>query len=211
MTVGFRHSKLASRDSILGGRSCQRRLLRLPLWLVVLGLTLGSVEARALNPSLPEYRVKAAFLFHFLQFVEWPANAFPDETSPITLCILGDDPFGPVLDQTVGDKTVGNRRIVIRRCQRIEDAGSCHLLFVSRSEIERLPQILARQQGVSSLTVGETDQFVQLCGIINFTVEEGQVRFEINPNAAQRAGVRISSRLLRLAKVVRTECPGPRQ
>ena len=162
----------------------------------------GTPEVRASAPAAKEYEVKAAFLFNFALYVEWPPEAFPTPTAPIIIGILGDDLFGNVLDQTVRGETVRNRPIAIHRSRQIENLKHCHLLFISKSESGRLAHIFAKLAGTHCLTVGETDRFAHNGGIINFRLQGANVRFEINLNAARRSGLAISSKLLRLAILI---------
>lgn len=152
-----------------------------------------------------EYQVKAAFLYNFVKFVEWPGEALPDTSATITLCMLGEHPFGINFEQTIRGKIVKGRELVIERFKEILGLEGCHILFVSSSEKSRLPQILEAIKDMSLLTVGETERFAKLGGIINFFIEENKVRFEINTDAAKRARLQVSSNLLKLAKVIRTE------
>ena len=151
-----------------------------------------------------EYQVKAIFLFNFVQFVTWPAAAFPDPHSPITIGILGDDPFGPFLEEAVRGEVIDGRSLTIKRFQGIDEVSASQVLFVSKSETGRLRQILAALQGTSILTVGETEAFARQGGMINFITVDNKVRYEINVAAARRANLDISSKLLRLAKIVGT-------
>jgi hypothetical protein len=157
--------------------------------------------------SPTEYQVKAAFLYHFVRFVEWPSKAFQGPRAPLVLCILGDDPFGPDLEDAISGKTIGERSLFAKRIRRIQDTGACHVVFVSSSERERLGQVMAYLRHLSILTVGETDRFLQLGGMINFILEEGKVRFEINVDAGERSNLKLSSKLLKVARIVR-ERPG---
>ncbi|HEX7183153.1 MAG TPA: YfiR family protein [Thermoanaerobaculia bacterium] len=166
-------------------------------------LLLSGGLARADRPLVTsEYAVKAAFLYNFAKFVEWPADAFRGPGDPMTLCVLGEDPFGGELDQTVGGKTVTGRQIVVRRSTRLTDLPECRVLFVSSSEGPRLAQILAAVGDRAVLTVGEEETFARAGGIISFVVRENRVRFQIDRKAAARAGLSISSRLLELAETV---------
>lgn len=145
-----------------------------------------------------EYEVKAAFLFNFAKFVEWPDPA----SGPIRLCIVGDDPFGNNLEETVRGKTINGRPIAIRRIKAGENPQGCQIAFISASE--RPPRsLLDLLQGASTLTVGEAPNFAKQGGIINFVLEDNKVHFEINVDAAEQARLRISSKLLSLAKIVR--------
>lgn len=169
-------------------------LLRLAL-LAVLFLVPGLAAAQA-----PEYDLKAAFLFNFVKFVEWPAQAFPSDRAPVNLCVYGQDPFGSTLDKVIEGERVGERSLVVRR-PGLEELDGCHVLFISRSEAERLGGVLARVGSKPVLTVADTDGFLQAGGAINFVLEGSKVRFLINQKAAERNGLRISSRLLRLAMI----------
>ena len=152
-----------------------------------------------------EYQIKAAFLFNFAKFVEWPPATAAPESGPICMCILGRDPFGPALEEVIQGKTVNSRRLQVRRTTRVEQVRSCHVLFISDSERGRLSEALALLRDTSILTVGEMERFVQHGGMIHFLMESNKVRFEINRDAAERAGLKISSKLLQLATIVRGE------
>lgn len=155
--------------------------------------------ARA-QTDFEEHEVKAAYLFNFTKFVMWPPEAFADG-SPIRLCVFGQDPFGKTLDRLVQGESLEGRELTVVRPDRIQELKSCHVLFISRSERGRLNEILADLRGTSVLTVGETDGFLQRGGLINFIRQGGKVRFEINEKAAERAPLKISSKLLRLASL----------
>jgi hypothetical protein len=152
-----------------------------------------------------EYQVKAVFLFNFLQFVEWPATVFPDERSPIRIGVLGDDPFGPALEEAIRDETINQRRLVVTRSHRVEDLRDCHLVFISKSENRRINTILPLLNNHPVLTVSEVDGFARQGGVIAFYQDGKKVRFEINVGMAQRLGLKMSSELLRLGKIVGQE------
>lgn len=152
--------------------------------------------------ALPEYQVKAAYLFNFLKFVEWPSNAFPDPLAPFVIGIVGDDPFGSALPEVVVGKTVQGRDLVIRRYHPGESLRGASILFISVSEKKRLSQILAGLQGSSVLTVGDMDGFLDAGGMIQLISENDRVRFAINVDATNRARLKVSSKLLSLAHVV---------
>jgi len=176
---------------------------------VGLGLTLLLLLPAQLwsQPAPPDvqYAVKAVFLFNFAQFVKWPAQSFTTSTTPITIGILGTDPFGKILDDAVNGEVVGNRKLVVKRISSLAEAKACQILFVSRSESERLAAVLIGLRALPVLTVGEADHFCQRGGIINFFVADNKVKFEANPEAAELGGLVISSKLLKVAKVVKTE------
>jgi len=146
--------------------------------------------------------LKAAFLFNFAKFTEWPSEAFPSAPSPFLVCVLGKDPFGRVLDDTLQGKSIAERPIVIERLRDMAGARHCQVVFVSRSEDSRLAAIFRALRGSIALLVGETDGFARFGGTIELTLEEDRVGFIINPDAAGRAGLRLSSKLLALAKIV---------
>lgn len=174
-----------------------RAWLRRAIACALLGAALGA-QGQEAPPT--EYQVKAAFLYNFGRFVEWPQSAAP--ASAFTICVLGKDPFGKALDKLIQGKSLQGRKLAARRLERVEDAGDCRILFISPSEDARLTQILAGLRGRSVLTVGEAKRFAERGGMINFRLEAGRVRFEINPEAAAQAGLTISSQLLRLATIV---------
>jgi hypothetical protein len=142
--------------------------------------------------------VKAGFLLNFLRFVEWPAPPARQAQEPFFICIIGDDPFRGILDRMVQDETVNGRPVVVRRLSRIQ--GPCQLLFVSASVRDVF--LLLRQSGPGVLTVGETSGFLDDGGMINFVVDNRRVRFDVHLAAASSASVRISSRLLSVARRV---------
>ena len=161
--------------------------------LLLLGLTTGLAGAAA-----PEYQVQAAFLFNFAKFVDWPEGTLA-RNGTMNVCVMGDDPFGPILDRTVAGKTVHDRPIRVAHVSDVSDVSQCHVLFIAASERRELPRLLPALAGLSILTVGEMASFAQSGGMIGFTSEEDRVRFEINNEAAERAGLHISSQLLKLA------------
>lgn len=149
-----------------------------------------------------EYEVKAAFLLNFTKFVEWPTKAFPDSKAPFVIGIVGTDPFGDVLPQLTKRQTVQRRPIEIRRFQVAEDFGGCHILFLSRSLAAQTDQILGRLQGLPVLTVSEKEDFVRQGGVIGFTSVANSVRFDINVKAAAAVDLKVSSKLLKVARLV---------
>lgn len=147
-----------------------------------------------------EYQVKAVLLFNFAKFVEWPAGALA-AGAPITIGVLGQDPFGEVLDQAVKGKTVNGRTLEVKRFAGAP--GPCQILFISASEKDRLAQILESLKSASVLTVSETEGFAKTGGMVNFTLDGGKVRFELNPDNAEGAGLKVSPELLKSAIVVK--------
>ena len=150
-----------------------------------------------------EYRVKAAFLYNFAKFVEWPPGAFRNPTDRIAICVLGQDPFDGALEDAVKGKTLEGRPFAVLNISESRQAGRCQILFIGASEHKRVQAILAELRGSSALTVGETEDFAIRGGIVNFKLDGGHVRLEINVEAAAMAKLRISSKLLSLAQIVR--------
>ena len=156
----------------------------------------------AQTSGFQEGAVKAVFLFNFAQFVEWPPEAFPSPTSPMVIGVLGDDPFGPLLDEAVNREVVKHHELVVQRFRRVEEIRTCHILFISRSEVKSLEGILAKLNGRAILTVGDSDEFAVRGGMIRFLTADNRVRMRINLKAAKAAGLTVSSNLLRAAEIV---------
>lgn len=169
------------------------------------GCAPGSAVAQSRLPT--EYEIKAVFLYQFGKFVEWPASS-AGGGEPFTICVLGEDPFGIVLDETIRGQAILGRVLVAKRIVAIKDAGTCRILFISPSEDSRLPEILGALERKSVLTVGEGSQFTRRGGMINFKIEENRVRFAINLAATERAGLKVSSQLLKVASIVETQKGG---
>lgn len=149
-----------------------------------------------------ESEVKVTLLYKFIKFIEWPKKVFLEDSDAFNFCILGENPFGDALDLIKGKK-VDHKTMVIQKCHDLEEVDKCHILYISSSEENRLMDILKSINGLSILTVGDMRKFSQNGGIINFYMENDTVRFEINIDAVNRSGLNISSKLLRLAKIIR--------
>jgi len=170
---------------------------------IAFSLTANSLPAPGLSST--DYRIEAEDLHHFAEFVEWPAsaNAVKDAAKTgINFCVLGQDPFGISLDASILGHPIGDRQTAVVRAKRLEDLGECDVLFVSPSEAKRQSRILNQLGHSSVLTVGETSDFAASGGIIQFVQEGGRVDFLINVDAANRAGLKIRSALLALARIV---------
>ena len=159
-----------------------------------------AIFAESMGPT--EYEIKAAFLYNFAKFVEWPPSAFTDPKQPLSVCVFGRDPFGHSLEEAMDGKSVGNRPVILGRARQLADLAGCHVVFVSALESPRLVEILGGMRGHNILLVGESEGFASAGGIIQFVLEQNRVRFAINPDAANRAGLKISSKLLALATIV---------
>jgi hypothetical protein len=155
--------------------------------------------------SASEYEIKAAFLYKFASFVQWPAGtpgSAPAGANPICIGVLGSDRFGPSLDQVVRGKLVGGREFAVERFHSASQALHCDIVFISGSEQSRIAEIIEAFRGKPVLTVSEVPGFCERGGFINLKVVESAIRFEINVSAGERAGLRFSSKLLSLARIV---------
>jgi len=163
---------------------------------------LGSPALHAGDSKPGEYQVKAAYLYNFGRFVVWPS---PVKGEPFTVCVLGHDPFGVVLDATLSGETINGLKVVAKRIMALQESGSCQILFISASDLSqpRLKEILAELDQRSVLTVSDSPEFAQRGGMVQFVLDGNRVRFEVNLAAAERARLSLSSQLLRLATSVR--------
>ena len=153
--------------------------------------------------------MKAAFLYNFAKFLEWPPPSFAAPDAPYAICVLGQDPFGEDLDVAAGENTVQGRRIVVKRIGDVKSASGCHILFVSNSERHKLPAIIGALSDSATLTVGEDGEFTRMGGCLRFFLAENRVRFEINLQATERARLKVSAKLLNLARVIgKASTPG---
>ncbi|MCW8129013.1 MAG: YfiR family protein [Planctomycetota bacterium] len=148
-----------------------------------------------------EYRVKAGCMLNFAKFVEWPKAAFPDKKTPLVLGTLGDNPFGPALENTAADREVDGHRVIVRKYKDASEAREAHVLFVGLKG-ESLEKAMKALAGTPTLTVGEQDAFIEAGGMVRFVLRDQKVAFDINPDAAKKSGLKIAAQLLRLAKIV---------
>lgn len=172
-----------------------RKAIVAGLWFALLRTAYGAEQ-----PT--EYEVKAAFLFNFSKFIEWPSAAFENNQSPVIIGLVGENSMEEILTTLVKGEKVKNRAISIRRFSANDDLTPCHLLFVSRSEGNRTKAILDRLKKRCILTIGEMDDFLKLGGMISFVIVQENVRFDINQKALEQAGLKASSRLLAVARSV---------
>ena len=179
------------------------RLLRLLITIAIVILPSLGLQAHAQDSSVSsEYLIKAGFIYNFANLVQWPATAFAQPDSPIVIGILGEDPFGTVLDRVLAGKRVNGRVFLVKRLKSVADLKECHILFVSSSEIAHLAEAIHSVKGMPILTIGEIAGFAKRGGIINLVLEDNKVHFEVNVEAAKEADLIISSRLLALARIV---------
>ncbi len=184
-----------------GGRWPRTARLCIQLFTSLLILA-GAIPSCPQGTPSVEYQVKAAFLFNFAKFVDWPPDAFPSGTAPITLCVFRRDPFGGALDEVIREKTINNRELLARRINQLPELKTCQLVFVSDSAEKQLPEILNSLKGASALVVGESADFAERGGAVQFFLENNKLRFAINVDAIQRARLQASSKLLALARIV---------
>jgi hypothetical protein len=159
-----------------------------------------ALPTRADEPT-GEYKVKAAFIYNFAQFVDWPDTAFTTADAPFVVAVVGKDPFEGILEQVVAGKHVGARRVVVQHFDSADQIGACQILFVPTTEDDSLSRIVQKVQNSAVLTIGESEDFCSSGGFIRLFTEDNKVRFEINQEAAEQVGLRISSKLLKLARI----------
>jgi hypothetical protein len=169
---------------------------------IFLGILL---TARAPGQVLDEYQVKAAFLYNFAKFVEWPPEAFKTAKDPILVCVLGHNPFGSALEETIHGKSIASRAFAYRQVSDAESASDCQILFIGSTESKRFRSLLDNLKPTGILTIGEAQGFAADGGVINFKLDDGRVHFEINVDAAEQERLHISAKLLSLAKIVKSE------
>jgi len=181
--------------------------MNLTLSLILFLGTALQLRAQALAPGSPfdEYQVKAAFLYNFAKFVEWPLGTFANSSDPIVICIVGQNPFGSTLEDMVQGKKIGDRFFAVRRLPDTQQAGKCQILFIGAGEWKRTRALLDSVKGAAILTVGETDDFTALGGVVSFKLDGPRVRLQIAPEAGERGRLRISSKLLSLAEIVKRQ------
>jgi len=178
-----------------------------------LALALGGLPVRAVaqatsaSDELHEHEVKAAFVFKFGEFVDWPEHVYSAPGAPFTIAVLGADPIAEVLEQLGKQRRINNRPVVVRRLQRAETIARAQIVFIGASESDRLRAVAESLKAASTLTVTETTRASQPTGIVNFVIRDNRVRFEIDAEGADQAGLKISSKVLSLALLVK----GPRQ
>jgi hypothetical protein len=178
----------------------ERRRLCAAVIALVVGM-LGVCRVTAQSPGPPEYQVKAAYLYNFGRFVAWPASAPADES--FSICVLGHDPFGQILDTTLRGLSIDSKAVTVRRLVKPQEASRCRIVFISESEAPQLKETLAALEKSSALTVSDIPQFAQRGGVIQFVLAGNRVRFEINLTMAQSMGLVLSSDLLKVAIAVR--------
>jgi hypothetical protein len=159
----------------------------------------------AQNPRPTDYQVKATYLYNFGRFIQWPGKVAAAQGGSFTVCVLGQDPFGPSLDATLAGETISGKTVVAKRISSAEESGNCQILFLSLTDDSRLSKVIADLDKKAVLTVSDAPQFVNRGGMIQFVLEGKKVRFEVNLTATQHAGLTLSSELLKVATAVRKD------
>jgi hypothetical protein len=173
------------------------------LWVSLLGAPFSIISAQPEPPPLFEQDVKASFIYTVAKFVDWPESAFEAPEAPMVFAVLGDELIADALERVVEGKRVNGHPVTVRRATTLDDLAGCHVLFLGRSEGPRLRDILGRLRGLYVLTVSESERFVRDGGVLGLLLDQNMVRFEVNVDAASRSKLSISSKILRLGKVVR--------
>ncbi len=181
--------------AVLSGMLARASILAFAAWLA----TGPGLAAQAVRAS--EYHLKAVFLFNFAQFVDWPAAAFADSETPFVIGILGEDPFGDFLDQTVRGEQLRGRPFQVQRYRSVDEIKTCHILFINRPDGDRVEGILSRLRDRPILTVSDEDGFAERGGMVRFVNDRNRIRLKINLAAAEAAKLTISSKLLRVAEI----------
>jgi len=179
------------------------RVVLCALLVMAAGWIVGTSVSIAEEPLPTEYQVKAAFLVNFPKYVDWPAEVFAETGSPIVIAVLGESKVIEEIQKVIAGRTVNGRQIVLKRLASGEEPGVCHVLFVSAAEQQHSPDLLAKLKDASILTVGESDDFLESGGIINLARRDQKIALEVNLAAADKARIKISSKLLSVASVVK--------
>jgi hypothetical protein len=162
----------------------------------------GSQYVLAQAPSR-EYQLKAVFLFNFTQFIDWPANAFENDQSPLVIGVIGENPFGAYLVQTVSGEKINGHPMVVQYYKNEEEIKLCHILFVNVSETKKQEQVLETVKGKNILTVSDHPDFLKQDGMIRFVTNNNKIKLQINMDACKESKMVLSSKLLRLAEIIK--------
>ena len=175
---------------------------RLVMLLALMAWPLNWTNSGLFAQATSDDQIKAAYLFNFAKLVEWPASAHSSSDSPLTFCLLGRSRVADELESSVGDNKIGGRPLRIRNLQNGDELGGCHMLFIAGSASRQQDRVIQQAKGKPLLLVGETPGFTNLGGTIGFLQEGGRVGFEVNLAASEQAGLKISARLLSIARSV---------
>lgn len=152
-------------------------------------------------PSNREYQIKAIFLFNFTQFVEWPTTSFSSDQEPLVIGILGKDPFGTYMKETIEGEKINGRQLIVQHYNNVAEIKTCHIVFINIEKANNLSEVILSLKGRNILTVGDSNGFLQHGGMVRFFTKNNKIQLQINPEAAKAANLIISSKLLRLAEI----------
>jgi hypothetical protein len=169
-------------------------------WICCLVLLRLAVMQSLGQNTAQEYQVKAVFLYNFTQFIDWPQTAFKNAEDPFVIGIMGNDPFGPYLEETVEGEKIGTHPIIVKHCRDIRSAAGCHMLYINSNDREWVRNILSALEEKNILTVSDAPFFTDMGGIIRFYTEDNKIRLQINISRSKSAQLNISSKLLSVAK-----------
>lgn len=175
--------------------SCSRFLL----------VVYGALFFSAQTSTTREYQIKAAFVFNFTQFVEWPAQSFSTPQSPAVIGIIGKDPFGNYLEETIAGETINKHPLVIQHFNTVEEVTNCHILFVNINDKAKLQSIIEKLKGKSILTISDNNSFTKLGGMIRLYTRDDKINIQVNLEETKAGNLTISSKLLKLAEIVKTD------
>jgi hypothetical protein len=191
---------MASCENAMNLATMQGRVNKLTAVLLGILLLPWPRAAAADDPALVANKVKTAMLLNFTKYVEWPAASFPARATPLVLGVIGKDPLVAEIEGTLGGMTVERRVLVVRQFSEPVEARDCHMIFISASEKKRIPKFLEHFKNKPVLTVSDAEGFIEEGGIICLRKEANNIKFDINQKAAEKAGLKISSKLLQLAR-----------
>ena len=201
----------APATSVQAGKTLPRAMRRVSLLLTISSCVLLAGlcwRAQAQEPKPNEFQVKAAYLYNFGRFVEWPDQNMLDKSEGFEICVLGADPFGPTLDATLARETIAGKSVMAKRISKPQEIDSCRIVFISSSEQGHLKEVLTALDKTSVLTVSDIPRFSERGGMIGFILDGDRVRFDVNLASAQDARLTLSSELLKVATNVRKDRPG---
>lgn len=168
---------------------------------IFLLLLCANYSVKAQSSTIAEYRVKAVFLFNFTRFIEWPSTAFESPTSPFVIGIIGNDPFGESIDETVTGEKIESHPIIVQRFKDVKEINGCHILFINYNDADEVKEVLSQAQSKPVLTVNEMPGFARWGGMVRFFSEDNKIRLQINASAVKSVQLNISSKLLSVAQI----------
>lgn len=199
-TIGSRSHEAARHDSLYVWKIPEDRSILVAFLMLA---ACWGLAAPGSAQSVEESQVRAAYLYNFAKFVDWPAGTFRSPDDPAVICVFGDDRTSDVLEQAVSGKRANGRPVESKRLHSTAECKPCHILFIGFSDKARIAEILHELHGLSVLTVGQSDQFIPLGGMINLARKDVTIELEVDPAAAAAAGLKISSRLLVIARLIK--------